>query len=40
VIKVHRSRDLNEALIARIKAGKDGDLVEAKIEFEWLVFKE
>jgi len=38
VIKVHRSRDLNEALIAKIKAGKDGDLVEAKIEFEWLVF--
>lgn len=40
VIKVHRSRDLNEALAAKIKAGKDGDLVEAKIEFEWLVFKE
>jgi hypothetical protein len=39
VIKVHRSRDLNEALITKIKAGKDGDLVEAKIEFEWLVFK-
>lgn len=39
VIKVHRSRDLNEALINKIKAGKGGDLVEAKIEFEWLVFK-
>lgn len=39
VIKVHRSRDLNEALLAKIKAGKGGDLVEANIEFEWLIFK-
>lgn len=40
VIKVHRSRDLNEALLAQIKAGKKSELVEAKIEFEWLIFKE
>lgn len=39
-IKVHRSCDLNEDLAAKIKAGKDGNLVEAKIEFEWLIFKE
>ena len=40
VIKLHRSRDLNQALLTQIKAGKEGDLVEAKIEFEWLVFKQ
>lgn len=40
VIKVHRSRELNQALLTQIKAGKEGDLVEAKIEFEWLIFKQ
>lgn len=40
VVKLHRNRDFNEKLLAEIKSGQEkGDLVEALIEFEWLVLK-
>lgn len=40
VVKLHRNRDFNEQLLAEIKSAQGGgDLVEALIEFEWLIFK-
>lgn len=40
VVKLHRNRDFNEKLLAEIKSAEgNSDLVEALIEFEWLVFK-
>lgn len=38
MIKLHRSRELTKDLLAKIKSGQVSDLVEATIEFEWLVF--
>lgn len=40
VVKLHRNRDLNEQLLAQIKSGQtSGNMVEALIEFEWLILK-
>lgn len=38
VVKLHRSRELTEDLLKKIKTGQINDLVEATIEFEWLSF--
>lgn len=40
VVKLHRNRDINEKLVVQIKSAQGrGDLIEAFIEFEWLIFK-
>ncbi|WP_032113815.1 hypothetical protein [Candidatus Paracaedibacter symbiosus] len=38
MVKLHRSRDLDDMLLSQIKSGQGGHLVEAVIEFEWLIF--
>lgn len=40
MIKIHRIHDVNEKLLAQLKAGKPVAFVEAAIEFEWLIFKD